>query len=230
MSSIGTNFNTIQNQISASALASSREPGQIQLIAVSKRKSIELMQKALKAGASHLGENYIQEAIEKIDIIGKQAACWHFIGHLQSNKARFAVPYFDYIHTVDSFKLAREINKQAEKINKIQKIFIQINISDEASKSGTSKTDAFELIKSISAFNNILINGLMCMPPYFSEPEHARMYFKQLANLKDSIMTHGFKNVDLEHLSMGMSNDFSVAIEEGATMVRVGTSIFGERD
>ncbi len=230
MSSIGTNFNTIQNQISASALASSREPGQIQLIAVSKRKSIELMQKALKAGASHLGENYIQEAIEKIDIIGKQAACWHFIGHLQSNKARFAVPYFDYIHTVDSFKLAKEINKQAEKINKIQKIFIQINISDEASKSGTSKTDAFELIKSISAFNNILINGLMCMPPYFSEPEHARMYFKQLANLKDSIMTHGFKNVDLEHLSMGMSNDFSVAIEEGATMVRVGTSIFGERD
>ncbi|MFH2060449.1 MAG: YggS family pyridoxal phosphate-dependent enzyme [Pseudomonadota bacterium] len=230
MSSIQTNLNKISKQILIAATSCGRLPDQVQLIAVSKRKSVDIVKQAIKAGVLNLGENYIQEAIEKIDIIGKDAACWHFIGHLQSNKARVAVQYFDIIHTVDSHKLAKEINKQAQKIGKIQKILVQVNISDEKNKSGTTREDTFELVSAISSLEHISLQGLMCMPPYFSEPEKARHYFKQLKALKQDIMARGLENVFLDHLSMGMSNDFKVAIEEGATMVRIGTSIFGERD
>ncbi|MCK4766981.1 MAG: YggS family pyridoxal phosphate-dependent enzyme, partial [Desulfobacula sp.] len=180
--------------------------------------------------AKHFGENYIQEAIEKIDVIGKNRICWHFIGHLQSNKAKFAVKYFEYIHTVDTLKLAKSIDKQAKKIDKIQKILVQVNIGKEETKSGTRIEETIELIKQISTFENLSLQGLMCMPPYFSDPEKARIYFKQLGLLKEKIMARKLGNVTMEHLSMGMSNDFKVAIEEGSTMVRVGTSIFGRRD
>ncbi len=221
MPSIASNLNQIKQEISQTALGCGRKTDGIALIAVSKRKSVEAVKESILAGAEHLGENYIQEAMEKIDIIGKDAACWHFIGHLQSNKARFAVQYFEYIHTVDSLKLAKEINKQAKKIDKIQKILVQVNIGEEATKSGTAYDDTIELVRAVRSLENISFQGLMCMPPYFSDPENTRPYFKQMAALKDQI--------DFHHLSMGMSNDFKVAVEEGATMVRVGTSIFGER-
>ena len=230
MSSIKENFDRINKQIIDTAVSCGRKPDTIQLIAVSKRKSAETIMEGIKAGAKHLGENYIQEAIEKIDIIGKKSASWHFIGHLQSNKAKFAVNYFEYIHTVDTLKLAKEINKQAKKINKIQKILLQVNISEEETKSGTGIKEAIELIRQISVFENLSLQGLMCMPPYLSDPEQARIYFKQLGQIKEKIMAHNFDNISMTHLSMGMSNDFKVAIEEGSTMVRVGTSIFGRRD
>lgn len=230
MPAIKDNLNEINQQIMDIALSCGREPDTIQLIAVSKRKSVETIMEGIKAGAKHFGENYIQEAIEKIDIIGKKAACWHFIGHLQSNKAKFAVNYFDYIHTVDTLKLAKAIDKQAKKIDKIQKILVQVNISQEKTKSGTNTEDTIQLAEQITSFENLSLQGLMCMPPYFSDPEKARIYFKQLGHIKERIIALNLNNVNIKHLSMGMSNDFKVAIEEGSTMVRVGTSIFGRRD
>ena len=230
MTTIKENLDTINRQILETADKCNRLPEKIKLIAVSKRKSAKTIMEAIKAGARHFGENYIQEAIEKIDIIADDSITWHFIGHLQSNKARFAVQYFEYIHTVDKLKLAKEINKQAKKIDKIQKILVQINIGEEITKSGAGIENAIELVEKIQGFDNIAVQGLMCMPPYFTDPEEARGYFKQLLEIQKKIMNKNFDNVAMTHLSMGMSNDFKVAIEEGSTMVRVGTSIFGSRD
>jgi len=227
---IKNNLDKINTQIAETAISCGRKANDIQLIAVSKRQSVEAIQDGLKSGAKHFGENYIQEAMKKIDEIGKEKACWHFIGHLQSNKAKFAVKYFDYIHTVDSIKLAKELNKQAKKIQKIQKIHLQVNIAKEDTKSGTSVEDTIELVDQINILGNISLQGLMCMPPYFSAPDEARIFFRQLVQIKEKITAQNFDNIFMKHLSMGMSNDFQVAIEEGSTMVRVGTSIFGSRD
>ncbi|MCF6246242.1 MAG: YggS family pyridoxal phosphate-dependent enzyme [Desulfobacula sp.] len=230
MASIKENIKNIQSQITNAAADCGRNPESIQLIAVSKKKSVEKIIACIDAGGSHFGENYMQEAVQKIDTIGKNRATWHFIGHLQSNKAKIAVQYFDYIHTVDTVKLAREINKQAKKTNKIQSIFLQVNIGDENSKSGTNIDQAVELASLINVFENVSIQGLMCMPPFFDDPELARSYFKKLVIIRKEIDDQKFSNVTMAHLSMGMSNDFKVAIQEGSTMVRVGTSIFGKRD
>jgi hypothetical protein len=230
MSSIKNNLNRINKQIFDTATSCHRRPDAILLIAVSKRKSSQAVMEAIKAGAGHFGENYIQEAVEKIDTIGKDKACWHFIGHLQSKKTKIAVQYFDYIHTVDTLKLAKEINKQAKKIQKIQKILVQVNISEEDTKSGTKAEDTIQLIDHINTFENVSLQGLMGMPPFFPDPEKARIYFKQLAGIKEKIIQQKLDGISMEQLSMGMSNDFKVAIEEGSTMIRVGTAIFGERD
>ncbi|OGR50212.1 MAG: YggS family pyridoxal phosphate enzyme [Desulfobacula sp. RIFOXYB2_FULL_45_6] len=230
MPAIKKNLEKINGLIADAALSCGRKPEDILLIAVTKKKNIETVMEAIRSGAKHFGENYIQEAVDKIDIIGKEKACWHFIGHLQSNKAGIAVKYFEYIHTVDSFKLAKEIDRQAKAIHKIQKILLQVNISNEKTKSGTDAEMAMELIRQINGFENIALQGLMCIPPYFEDPEDARSFFRALLQIREGIMAHHFSNVAMNHLSMGMSNDFRVAIEEGATMVRIGTSIFGERN
>ena len=230
MLSIKQNIDQINKQIFDTAVSCGRKPEDIQLIAVTKKKNRDTIMEGVKAGAVHLGENYIQEAVDKIDIIGKEGICWHFIGHLQSNKAKLAVQYFEYIHTVDTFKLAKEINKHAEKMNKIQKILLQVNIAREETKSGTGIKEATDLVKQVCSLANISLQGLMCMPPYFPNPEQSRTYFRQLFQLKEKVTGTSFDNVSMKHLSMGMSNDFKVAIEEGATMVRVGTAIFGSRN
>ncbi len=250
MKTIKENLDLINRQIFKTALSCNRLPEDIKLIAVSKKKSAEVIKKARKAGAKNFGENYIQEAVEKINKIADDSINWHFIGHLQSNKANVAVRYFEYIHTVDTLKLAKKIDNQAKKIDKIQKILVQVNIGEELTKSGTRIEDTIKLVKQIQEFENIKIMGLMCMPPYFTDPENARDYFKHLVHIKEKIMNKNFdndydnaddnaddngndngdnNNISMAHLSMGMSNDFKVAIEEGATMVRVGTSIFGKR-
>ena len=228
MTTIQDNIDAVKKQINETALACGRDPESITLIGVSKRKSADRVFKAIEAGSTHLGENYIQEAVDKIETLGKTSACWHFIGHLQSNKAKFAVRYFDYIHTVDTVKLAREIDRQAAKIGKVQKILLQINIAKEETKSGAGAKDAISLAREFSGFENLSLDGLMCMPPFFSDPEDARIYFKRLGMIQGEIREAGLEK--LVHLSMGMSNDFRVAIEEGSTMVRVGTAIFGGRD
>lgn len=227
MTRIQENFQHIQNQIQETALAWGRDPAAITLIGVSKHQKADAVDAAIQAGCIHLGENYVQEAMEKIDKIGKEKATWHFIGHLQSNKARFAVLYFDLIHTVDKVKLAREIDKQAAKIKKQQKVLLQVNIGQEDTKSGVGIKEAITLAREMSRFENLGLEGLMCMPPYFDEPEKARIYFKKLVQIQKEIKGAGID--PLEHLSMGMSNDFRVAIEEGSTLVRVGTAIFGDR-
>lgn len=227
---IKDNIDTISAQIQKTAKNCGRDAEKITLIAVSKRKPAIRIEQAIESGQQHFGENYIQEAMEKIDAIGKDRAYWHFIGHLQSNKAKFAVQYFDLIHTVDTIKLAKEINKQAGKIQKKQGILLQVNIAQEDTKSGADARQIRDLASQISQFEHLTIQGLMCMPPFFGDPEEAREYFSQLQTIAREIEVSGLPRTSMTHLSMGMSNDFKVAIEEGSTMVRVGTAIFGSRD
>ncbi len=229
MNQIKKNLETIQNEILKTAQKAERDPESITLISVSKKHSVETISTGIEAGIKTFGENYINEAVEKINTINNDTISWHFIGHLQSNKAKFAVKYFDLIHSVDTVKLAREINKQAKKINKTQDILIQINISEEESKSGINADKAFLLAEEINSLENIRVKGIMGMPPFSIDPEKARTYFKKLKNIKDSIDKQNIPSVTMEHLSMGMSQDFNVAIEEGSTMVRVGTKLFGQR-
>jgi len=217
------------HRIDQAAAACGRNPASITLVAVSKTVSAQDVQQAIAAGVTTLGENYVQEARDKISALENYPVAWHFIGHLQSNKAKYAVKLFDLIHSVDSLKLARELNKQAQKNDKIQRILIQVNISQEETKSGISVDETLGLIEEIGRLGNLSIIGLMTMPPFFNQPERVRPFFAALRNLRNQIQKNTIPNVSMDILSMGMTGDFEVAIEEGATMVRIGTAIFGER-
>ena len=199
-------------------------------MAVSKTIPSNRVKEAIDAGVTILGENYIQEAREKINVLSSYAVSWHFIGHLQSNKAKYAVKLFDLIHAIDSLKLARELDKQAKKISKIQQVLIQVNIGEESSKSGVYKQDTIELIEAISLLENLSVKGLMTMPPFFNAPEKVRPFFADLRTLRDHIKNANITNITMDELSMGMTGDFEAAIEEGATLVRIGTAIFGKRN
>jgi len=212
------------------AAAGCRRPlDSIHLIAVSKTMPAEIVKEAIEAGVTDLGENYIQEAREKVNTLATCQVNWHYIGHLQSNKAKYAVRLFDLIHSVDSLKLAQELNKHAQKNDKIQSILVQVNVAKEESKSGVYVEHTIELLKNISQLANISVKGLMTMPPYFNAPAKVRPFFAALRELRDRIRAEGIPNVAMDELSMGMTGDFEAAIEEGATMVRIGTAIFGER-
>jgi len=219
----------IQKRISAAAEKAGRSPDEIRLVAVSKAKPGASVQMALDAGLDLFGENYIQEAREKVNALSASGAQWHFIGHLQSNKAKYAVKLFDLIHSVDSLKLARELNKQAARIDKVQPVLVQVNISAETTKSGTSREEAVDLATAISDLPNLSLQGLMTMPPFFDDPDRARPYFHELRQLRDHIRSLAIPGVTMDELSMGMTGDFEAAISEGATLVRIGTAIFGER-
>jgi pyridoxal phosphate enzyme (YggS family) len=186
------------------------------------------VKEAIDAGVDILGENYIQEARTKFNVLAACPVSWHFIGRLQTNKAKYAVRLFDLIHSVDTLKLAGELDKQAKKVNKVQNILIQINIGKEPSKSGVDENTAANLIKDVTRLENLSVKGLMIMPPFFNDPEKVRPYFSALRNLRDRIHQK-IPGVDLNELSMGMTGDFEAAVEEGATFVRIGTAIFGER-
>jgi len=220
----------IEARIRKAAIEANRDPESVRLVAVSKTKPIELVRKAIEAGANIIGENYVQEARDKFTALGALSASWHFIGHLQSNKAKYAVRIFDLIHTVDSLNLAAELNRQAAKINKIQDILIQVNIAEEDSKSGVSPSGAPSLIEAIAPLAHVRIKGLMCIPPFFDAPQKAQPYFRALRLLRDELEQKNNPNVTLTELSMGMTGDFEVAIAEGATLVRIGTALFGRRE
>lgn len=219
----------VKKRIHACAASCGRDPESVRLVAVSKTMPTELVQQAIDHGVAILGENYIQEARTKFNDLYESPVKWHFIGHLQSNKAKYATRIFDLIHSVDSIKLAKALDKSAAKQEKIQKILVQVNISEEATKSGAREADTLDLIKEIATLPHISVKGLMTMPPFFDQPERARPYFKQLAALKQRIQNEHIQGVVMEELSMGMTGDFEVAIQEGATLVRIGTAIFGER-
>ncbi|MBT3311905.1 MAG: YggS family pyridoxal phosphate-dependent enzyme [Desulfobacterales bacterium] len=222
-------LNDIKKRIINAALSCGRNPEEIKVVAVSKTMPIEKVKEAINAGAVIFGENYIQESREKITELSAYPVSWHFIGHLQSNKAKYAVKYFDVIHTVDSLKLAAIINREAVKIGKVQDILIQVNTGMESSKSGTLSDETLDLVKKISVFTNLRIDGLMTIPPLYNEPERVAPYFSMLRELRDSIKSENISNVYMDELSMGMTGDFEVAIKEGATIVRIGTAIFGKR-
>jgi PLP dependent protein len=219
----------IRLRIQQSAIACGRDPSSIKLVAASKSVSPERIETAIKAGLDIFGENYIQEAIKKIKVLTQYPIQWHFIGHLQSNKANRAVQYFDLIHTVDSLNLAIALDQQAKRINKIQKILIQVNVAGETTKSGIKVNEAISVVKDISRLENLSVMGLMTMPPYFNSPDKIRPFFRALAKLKSFLQEQSIKNINMNDLSMGMTGDFETAICEGATMVRIGTAIFGKR-
>lgn len=219
----------VQERIRQTARACNRPESDIRLVAVSKTMPAEIVKEAIDIGMTDFGENYIQEAREKITTLSAHPVTWHYIGHLQSNKAKYAVRMFDLIHSVDSLKLAKELDKYAKKIDKVQAILIQVNVAKEDSKSGVYIEDTLRLVRETSKLENIAVKGLMTMPPYFNAPEKARPFFAALRQLRDQIKNENMPNISMEELSMGMTGDFEAAIEEGATMVRVGTAIFGER-
>jgi pyridoxal phosphate enzyme (YggS family) len=225
---IADNFKTVMNRMAAATARAGRDPASVTLVTVTKTVNIERIREALSAGATILGENRVQEAKEKIEHLGPLAS-WHLIGHLQTNKAKYAVKLFDLIHSVDNLELAAEIDKQAAKIGKVQDVLIEVSIAGEAAKAGVGIDDAVSLVRQAAMLRNIRIKGLMTMPPYSDNPEDSRPYFKKLKELSSIIYNENIPDVSMAELSMGMSGDFEVAIEEGATMVRVGTAIFGER-
>lgn len=219
----------IKERIRQAAESCNRDADSVRLVTVSKTIAAEIVKEAIDAGVTILGENYVQEARDKFKALVQYPVSWHFIGHLQSNKAKYAVRLFDLIHSVDSLKLARELDKQAGKVDKIQQILVQVNISAEDTKSGISTDEAPRLIAEISQLKNLAVKGLMTMPPYFYQPEKVQPFFADLRELRDQIKEQSLPNVFLDELSMGMTGDFEVAIKEGATLVRIGTAIFGER-
>ncbi len=219
----------VRERIKLAAEACNRPASEIRLVAVSKTMPVEIVKEAIEIGMTDFGENYIQEARDKINTLAAHPVTWHFIGHLQSNKAKYAVRMFDLIHSVDSLKLAGELDKYAKKIDKVQDILIQVNVAREDSKSGVYSEDTLKLLKKIAHLDNVAVKGLMTMPPFFNAPEKVRPFFKALRELRDQIINEDIPNIEMTHLSMGMTGDFEAAIAEGATMVRVGTAIFGER-
>jgi pyridoxal phosphate enzyme (YggS family) len=228
VSSIKDNFLRVLERMDQAARKASRNPGEITLVAVSKTVETARIREAIEAGATILGENYVQEAREKIDEIG-HGVQWHMVGHLQRNKAKYAVTLFDYLHSIDGISLADEIDRRAAQKGKKVRGLVEVNLSGETSKFGIGPDAVVDLIRHIAPLEHISIEGLMTMPPYFNEPEKARPYFIRLRELRDRIEGEGIEGVRMDELSMGMSGDFEVAIEEGATMIRVGTAIFGER-
>jgi len=226
--SVGENYKIVMNRIAAAAARAGREPSSVQLVVVTKTVDIDRIREAVAAGAVLLGENRVQEAKEKIERLGPGAR-WHLIGHLQTNKAKYAVRLFDLIHSVDNLELAKELDKQAAKLNRIQNVLIEVSIAGETAKAGVGIADAAGLVAEASQLAHISIKGLMTMPPYSEKPDDSRPYFKKLRELSESIKKQNIPGVSMQELSMGMSGDFEVAIEEGATLVRVGTFIFGNR-
>lgn len=227
---IEKNLHIIREKIEKAAIKSGRKLEDITLVAVSKTVEPDKIMKAIDLGITELGENRVQELSEKYDIINSNYNCnWHLIGHLQTNKVKYVVDKVKMIHSVDRYELAVEINNRAQKIGRTIDILIQVNVSGEESKFGVSPDSAIDLIEQIAKLENVRIRGLMTMAPYASNPETVRYVFSGLRKLSIDIEKENINNIVMDYLSMGMSNDFEVAIEEGANLVRIGTSLFGKR-
>jgi pyridoxal phosphate enzyme (YggS family) len=257
-------LSNIHSRITQSARRAGRDPSEIQLIAVTKNVPVEAIREAISLGIRHIGENKVQEALAKWKELRRTMGerrwtreeerqptthdprlttiQWHFIGHLQTNKVRDAVEIFDWIHSIDSLRLAEKIHQEAEKIKKVMPVLIEVNVSGESTKHGISPNDLPELVNALKSLSSVHVEGFMTMAPLVSDSNQARPYFQQLVRLRQQILEQfAFMNPSPPppqlpnalapfHLSMGMSQDFEVAIEEGATMVRIGTAIFGDRN
>ncbi|MGN0416294.1 MAG: YggS family pyridoxal phosphate-dependent enzyme [Agathobacter sp.] len=223
------NLKNVEENIMAACKRAGRDRSEITLIAVSKTKPVDMLQEVYDQGIREFGENKVQELCDKIEVLPGDIH-WHMIGHLQTNKVKYLVGKTALIHSVDSLHLAQEIEKQAAKQEVIVPILVEVNIAEEKSKFGIHKEEAFELVKSIALLPHLRIQGLMTIAPFVEDPEDNRLYFRQIHQLSVDIKEQNIDNVRMDVLSMGMTGDYTVAIEEGATMVRVGTGIFGERN
>lgn len=228
MSEVREHILRIRERIAAAAARAGRDPAGVRLMGVTKTVGDDRIIQAIEAGIDIIGENYVQEARRKIELMGKIVE-WHFIGHLQTNKARVAVRLFDMIHSVNRMSLAEELNRRAAAAGVVCRVLIEVNLGGEESKSGAPPEEAPALIRAVAQMSNLSIQGLMTMAPWYDDPEKARPCFAGLRQLRDRIAGENIPNVSMRELSMGMTDDFEVAVEEGSTIVRIGRAIFGER-
>ncbi len=226
--SISSNLAQIKRRILEAANSAGRDPVTVRLVAVSKTRPAADIIEAFHAGQTLFGENYIQELTPKLAEV-QEPVQWHVIGHLQSNKVKYIAGQVALIHSVDRISLAAEIDRQWGKLGKVCDLLIQVNISGETTKSGTTEEGAIKLVRECALLPHIRVRGLMTMPPFFDDPEAARPFFAELRRLSEAVAAQQIAGVEMVELSMGMSGDFEAAIEEGATLVRVGTAIFGNR-
>lgn len=223
------NIARVQERIAAACNRSGRRPEDVRLVAVSKTVAADSIRQAYEAGLRDFGENRVQEASEKRPALSDLTATWHLIGHLQTNKARPARELFHWVHSVDSLRLAAKLDKAAVCSGDRLQVMLEVNLGEEPTKSGARENEVMELAGQVSQFGTLELRGLMTIPPFYDDPERARPSFRRLRELVKKIESSHLPNVSMKDLSMGMSHDFEVAIEEGATIVRVGTAIFGER-
>lgn len=229
MSRITDNIDHVEKKIAEACERAGRPRESVQLIAVSKTKPVPDLMEALNYGHNVFGENKVQEIRDKVEAMGTEGIHWHMIGHLQANKVKYLIGVVDLIHSVDNDKLAAEIEKQAAKHDVVMDVLCEVNMAGEETKFGLKPEETMDFVKRISELPHLKVRGLMTIAPYTEDPESNRVYFKGLRELKDRINTEHIPGVDMDTLSMGMTGDYEVAIEEGATLVRVGTGIFGER-
>jgi hypothetical protein len=218
---------SVRERIAAAALRVGRDPGEVLVVAVAKGFPAFTIAEAIAAGISDIGENRVQEAKAKIAEINTPCR-WHMVGHLQTNKARLAVRLFDWIHSLDSWKLAQDLDKAGSTLGKRVRTLIEVNVAEEPTKSGVTAVELFPLLEQVRSLPHLSIEGLMAMPPFDPDPDRIRPYFRRLTRLREEAASR-FPELGLRQLSMGMSHDFEAAVEEGATMVRIGTAIFGPR-
>lgn len=224
-------FANVQARVAAAATNCGRSPQEVTLIAISKTHPASLISRLIELGATDLGENRVQEAEGKISEVGRTSARWHLVGHLQANKARRALNLFDVVHSLDSIDLARRLDRLCVDVGRASlPLLIQVDLGHEETKSGIEEEELPQLVETVQQLERLELIGLMTLPPFFDDPEQARPYFRRLRQLRDELAPAGAFGERSGELSMGMTHDFSVAIEEGATMVRIGTAIFGERD
>ncbi|MBE7023917.1 MAG: YggS family pyridoxal phosphate-dependent enzyme [Clostridia bacterium] len=228
MSYIENNLNQVLSQINSAAESSGRNRDEVKLVAVTKTYGADLINEAIEKGVTDIGENRVQEIMEKYEAV--LPVKWHLIGHLQKNKVKYIIDKVELIHSVDSFELAKEIDKHAKKIDKVQNILLEVNVSGEESKFGIRPEECEELCCRISELENVKIQGLMTIAPFVDDKELLEEVFGGLSQLAEKVREKNIPGVSMDELSMGMTNDFSIAIGKGATMVRVGTGIFGKRD
>lgn len=219
----------VEKNIQAACDRAGRSRDEVRLIAVSKTKPVSDIEEVLTTGILDYGENKVQELSDKYDVLPKNIR-WHMIGHLQRNKVKYLIGKTVLIHSVDSLRLAEQIEHEAAKADTVMNVLIEVNVAGEESKFGTTCNEAIELVRAVASLKHVKIKGLMTIAPFTDNPEDNRIYFKKLKQLSVDIKSKNIDNVDMDELSMGMTGDYEVAIEEGATMVRVGTGIFGERN
>ena len=227
MGEVAASYRRVCAQVAEAALRAGRRPEDVTVVAVSKQVDDERIREAVAAGAHILGENRVQEALEKAKRLGDLEVSWHLIGHLQTNKVKYALRLFHFIHSLDSMRLAREIQLRAEKLGIEVPVLVEVNVSGEASKYGVAPRELRTLLEQVATLPRVRVQGLMTVAPVVEHMEKARPYFRRLFLLARQAEEWGIPEVSMQHLSMGMTQDFPVAVEEGATFVRVGTAIFG---
>ena len=228
MIDVAANYRKVLDSIADATAKSRRAAGQVKLLAATKSQSIELIRAAVDAGVTLIGENYVREAAGKKPRID-EAIEWHMIGHLQRNKVKAAVDLFDVFESLDNLPLARELDKEGQKRNKVIRVFVEVNLGGEESKTGVNESEAASLVQQVASLSHLRVEGFMSVPPYREDPEEVRPYFRKLRLLQEKLGEIRSPRLELRELSMGMSHDYKVAIEEGASIVRIGTALFGAR-